>query len=62
MTDSAICFSSKEAIRSKAKSSRSPKIRSPFFGPFRTSAGLAPKKKGVMPITRSPQMLKWMET
>ena len=49
-------------INSTAKSSRRSKIRSPCLSPFNTSAGLAPRKKGVTDMTLSPQQLICRET
>ena len=44
-----------------AKSSRRARMRRPRLGPCSTSAGLEPKKNGVVEMTRSPQMLKWSD-
>ena len=49
-------------INSSARSSLAPRIRKPCLGPFLTSAGFAPKNRGVMEITLSPHRLKCSDT
>ena len=40
------CDASRDSRSARAASSSAPRIRSPFFGPSRTSAGFEPKNDG----------------
>ena len=56
------CDASSDSTSARAPSSSAPRIRRPFFGPSRTSAGLLPKKVGAAATSDPFTTLKCSET